>query len=310
MRPFLKWVGGKRQLLPELRRFYPPAFGAYFEPFLGSGAVFFDLWNSGRLAGRHATLIDDNLDLVGAYVALRDDVEAVVEALGQLAAGHGSDPRAHYYRVRDERFNPARARLRAASAAAEAYGPELAAMLIYLNRTGYNGLFRLNARGDFNVPIGRYTNPRICDADNLRRVGAVLGAPSVTLRHGTFETIEALMAPGDLAYFDPPYAPVSRTARFTAYTAAGFSARNQADLQRVVVALARRGCHVLLSNSTAPDVAALYDARASREAGLHAHRVPARRAVNSRPSRRGTVEEFVVTNVRGDADAARLSGRA
>ncbi len=298
VRPFLKWAGGKRQLLPHLRAFYPATFHAYFEPFLGSGAVFFDLWQQGRLTGRPVTLIDENVDLIGCYRAVRDEVEHVIAALAGLEAGHARGGAAHYYEVRDGRFNPQRLRVGEAPDPAGDYGAALAAMLIYLNRTGYNGLFRLNSKGRYNVPAGRYARPAICDAGNLRRVSAVLRSPGVTLRHGSYVEACEAAGPGDLLYFDPPYAPVSRTASFTSYTARGFSSADQAALQQRVVALARKGCTVLVSNSTAADIAALYESSAdARSAGLHAHRVRARRAINSRPGGRGVVEEFVVSNV-------------
>src|SRR5204863_8038286 len=139
---------------------------------------------------------------------------------------------------------------------------------VYLNRTGFNGLYRLNARGDFNVPAGRYANPQICDAENLRAVAAVLRSPSVELRHATFDVTVGQCAAGDLVYFDPPYAPVSTTARFTSYTALGFTDADQQRLQQVVIDLAQRGCYVVLSNSTAPLIAELYENDlAARRAG-------------------------------------------
>lgn len=149
LRPFLKWVGGKRQLLPVLRRYYPEAHGAYFEPFVGSGAVFFDLLSRGHLDGRPITLTDDNADLIGCYARVSDSLDAVLAALEQLAEGHAGGGRDHYLRVRDTRFNPLRAAWRQAGSDVSTYSADLAAMLIYLNRTGYNGLFRQNASGEY-----------------------------------------------------------------------------------------------------------------------------------------------------------------
>jgi DNA adenine methylase len=153
--PLLKWVGGKRQLLPHLRRFYPPRFTRYIEPFFGSGAVFFDLRQAGHLDDREVVLIDSNSDLIGCYERVRDDPDAVAAALDGLADAHAREGQAHYYQVRDDRFNPLRHRLRREDGRID-YTPDLAAMLIYLNRTGFNGLFRVNASGEFNVPAGRY----------------------------------------------------------------------------------------------------------------------------------------------------------
>jgi DNA adenine methylase len=291
-RPFLKWAGGKRQLLPALRRFYPDRFERYWEPFLGSAAVFFDLQAQGLLDSRTAILSDTNSDLMACYAAVRDQLNEVIDELSVLAKNHARGGSAHYYEIRDTRFNPQR-RERAGAT------PALAAMFIYLNRTGYNGLFRLNADGAFNVPAGRYLNPKICDADNLRRVSSALGQPSIALEHQSFARVMNDARPDDFIYFDPPYAPLTGTAKFTSYTAEGFTHRDQEKLRDVIVALARKGCHVLMSNSTAPEIVALYERdQAAASAGLRCIRVPARRAINSKAASRGAIDEFVITNVR------------
>lgn len=298
VRPVLKWAGGKRQLLPALRPYYPDAFTTYLEPFVGSGAVFLDLVNSGRSTGHDVRLSDINADVIGCYRTIRDAVDEVIAALWRLDEGHRAGGKAHFYDVRNLRFNPARRAVHATPRPAEAYTPELAAMLIYLNRTGYNGLFRVNSRGEFNVPAGRYGTVRICDADNLRRLAAAFGGPGVSLEVQPFERALAAAGPGDFVYLDPPYAPVSRTSSFTAYTRAPFGSDEQAALQRTVVALACRGVHVLLSNSSAPDISALYGSNAAaRGAGLRTSTVQARRAINSRSSSRGPVLEYLITNV-------------
>jgi len=296
IRPLLKWAGGKRQLLPQLRRFYPAAFDRYIEPFFGSGAVFFDLCASGMLDGRAAILIDANPDLIGCYESVRDDPDAVADALDALAASHARDERAHYYAVRDRRFNPLREARRTGDGGI-GYTPELAAMFIYLNRTGFNGLFRVNGRGEFNVPLGRYERPNICDRQKLIGVAAALAAPGVRLERRSFEWAVEIAAAGDFLYFDPPYAPISQSANFTSYTPTGFSAADQRRLQRLAIAAARRGCHVLLSNSTASEIVDMYDAAAARKAGLRAVVVPARRTLNSNVAKRGPIGELLVTNV-------------
>ena len=296
IRPLLKWAGGKRQLLPHLRRFYPPSFNRYIEPFFGSGAVFFDLYGSGRLRDRDVVLIDSNADLIGCYETVRAQPDEVAGELQRLADAHAQGGQSQYYVVRDEQFNPTRDRLRD-GAGRIAYTPQLAAMLIYLNRTGFNGLFRVNARGEFNVPAGRYERPRIADREKLARVSAALSGARVTLVWGSFDAAADIAEPGDFVYFDPPYAPVSRTASFTSYTGPRFHARDQERLQQLVVSLAGRGCFVMVSNSTAEEIAALYERNAdARAAGLRALRVPARRAINSNATRRGPVEEFLITN--------------
>lgn len=294
IRPLLKWAGGKRQLLAELRRDYPPDFDRYIEPFVGSGAVFFDLHAAGRLAGRRVRLADVNPDLIGCYRVVRDDADAVIAVLRALEREHRERGASCYYDVRDRRFNPARAALGDRTAAA--YTPALAAMFVYLNRTGFNGLFRLNRRGRFNVPTGRYINPRICDPDHVRAVARVLGADGVTIECAPFETTLADAHGGDFVYGDPPYAPLTRTASFAQYTAGGFGAFDHARLRNAVVAAARRGATVLLSNSSAPEIEAAYATPDAARAGLRVRRVPARRAINSRADLRGPVDELIVSN--------------
>jgi DNA adenine methylase len=298
VRPILKWAGGKRQLLPALRPFYPPVFNRYIEPFVGSGAVFLDLYNAGLLEGREVRLSDINADLVGCYRAVRDGVDDVIDELQRLEAGHRAGGPEHYYKVRDERFNPVRGEVHAGDRPADRYTPALAAMLIYLNRAGYNGLFRVNAHGAFNVPAGRHASLTICHPDNLRRLAAALQTPHLSLDVRPFHDALAEGAAGDFVYLDPPYAPISRTASFTSYTAAGFGPGQQEALQRAVIDLADRGAHVLLSNSVAPEISALYEDNVeARGAGLTACRVEARRAINSSASRRGPVLEYVISNV-------------
>ena len=300
VRPVLKWAGGKRQLLPALRRFYPASFKSYIEPFVGSGAVFLDLYNEGRLAGRRALLSDVNADVIGCYRAVRDDPDGVIAALRALERDHRKGGREFFYEVRDARFNPKRRDVYTLPDPAGAYTAELAAMLIFLNRTGYNGLFRLNSRGEFNVPAGRHAALRICDADNLQRLSGALRRTRVRLETRPFEDAVAEARRGDFVYLDPPYAPISRTAAFTSYTASRFGPEEQVRLQRAVLGLAGRGAHVLLSNSVAPQIRELYERSAeSRAVGLMVCKVPARRAINSRASGRGAVLEYLITNVGG-----------
>lgn len=299
VRPILKWAGGKRQLLPALRHYYPQAFARYIEPFLGSGAVFLDCHNRGLLHGREVRLSDVNGDVIGCYRMVRDAVEEVIEHLHQLAAGRHKAGVDHFYEVRDEQFNPLRKQHASEASRSAAYTPALAAMLIYLNRTGFNGLFRVNSRGDFNVPAGRYGNVRICDPDNLRQLAEALQRPGLTLDVARFDDALAGCGAGDFVYLDPPYAPISRTAQFTSYTARGFGVDEQARLQQLVIQLAARGVSVVLSNSAAPEIRKLYkDSDAARHVGLKARTVPARRAINSRASGRGAVREYLITNVR------------
>lgn len=302
VRPLLKWAGGKRQLLPILANYYPQKFSRYIEPFMGSAAVFFDLLNSGRLARRTIILADVNPDLIGCYRTLRDRPEAVIRSLTLLASQYRAGGSACYYDVRDLRFNPLRAALQARAAdpadVADMYTPELAAMLIFLNRTGFNGLFRLNRRGGFNVPVGRYTNPTICDEAHLRAVASALASPSITLTLRSFDRTLAEAGAGDFVYCDPPYAPLSPTSSFANYTADGFTSFDQRRLQQAVVAACARGAHVIVSNSSATEILNVYTTPEARKVKLQVKPVPARRAINSRASARGPVNELIISNVR------------
>jgi DNA adenine methylase len=172
-------------------------------------------------------------------------------------------------------------------------------MFIFLNRTGFNGLFRLNKSGEFNVPAGRYRDPRICDPDHIRAVAAVLRRRGVAIEYRGFEQAIGEAAQGDFVYCDPPYAPLSRTSSFANYTAAGFASLDQQCLLQAVVRACRRGARVVMSNSSAPEIESAYQTRAARQVKIAVHRVPARRAINSRGSSRGPVDELIITNVPG-----------
>lgn len=266
-RPVLKWAGGKGRLLPELLSRLPGEFGGYHEPFIGGGALFFALAGQTRLAGTH--LSDANPALIDVYLALRQDVDGLIAVL----RSHRYD-RDHYYRVRAQR--PEDLTL-----------AERAARVIYLNKTCYNGLYRENRAGQFNVPFGRYRNPTICDEPNLRAVSAVLQGVDITCR--PFPTVLDAAQPGDFVYFDPPYVPVSATANFTAYNRHGFGPDDQRRLRDVFAALAERGVRAMLSNSDTALVRELY-------AGFRVEQVFAARAVNSKANGRGKVAEVLVMN--------------
>lgn len=266
----MKWVGGKGRILAQLRPLLPPGVERmrHVEPFVGGGAMFFD-----RRPER-ALLCDVNEALVATYVAVRDEVDEVIAALARLAAAHtGTDA---YYGVR-ERYNARRARDAA----------ERAAMFVYLNKTCFNGLHRVNRRGEFNVPAGRYKNPRILDEDGLRAASEALAGADI--RRASFEALLEHAKPGDFVYFDPPYEPVSQTASFTSYAQDGFSRDDQARLRDVYRALDRRGCRLMLSNSDVPFIRELY-----REFRIDT--VAAPRAVNCDGRGRGRVSEVVVRN--------------
>ena len=265
--PVVKWVGGKSKLLPELTARLPERFGRYFEPFVGGAALFF------RLAPQRAVLSDSNPDLIGLYTCVRADVAGVIKKLEHHRAAHSE---AHYYATRT-RWND---RERSWSSA------ERAATFIYLNKTCFNGLWRVNRSGAFNVPIGRYTDPPICVPDALRAASRALAGAS--LRCGDYQAAAAEAERGDFLYFDPPYDPLTPTASFTSYTADAFGPDDQRALAELARGLVARGCKVMLSNSDTPFVRSLYK-------GFKIDRVKCARAINANAQRRGEVDEVIVT---------------
>ena len=289
-------------MLPVLAEHYPPTFSRYIEPFVGSGAVFFDLLNTGRLRRCEILLCDVNPDLVGCYWMVRDRTDDVIGELKTLAREYRKSGSECYYDVRDRRFNPARADLQSGASSqtevASRYTPELAAMLIFLNRTGFNGLFRLNRRGGFNVPAGRYTDPRICDEIHIHAVARALGQSRVSITLSPFDETLAGARRGDFVYCDPPYAPLSRTSSFAHYTAGGFTSFDQWRLQQAVIAACKRGARVVVSNSSASEIMKAYTTLDAQKAQLEIRPVPARRAINSRASARGPVDELIISNVK------------
>lgn len=276
-RPFLKWVGGKTQLLEQLRPLLPPTFRRYFEPFVGGAAMFFDLRAKERLESE-VFLSDVNAELIDAYVAIRDSVDDVIAALGN----HRYESE-YYYKVRSlQRSGLSKV--------------ESAARTIFLNKTGYNGLYRVNRSGQFNVPFGRFTNPAFCDKENLRACSRALR--EVKLLTADFETVLENAQKGDFVYFDPPYVPRSPTSDFTAYIPGGFGEGEQRKLAKVFRKLAKRGVYAMLSNSDTPFVRELYE-------DFDVETVYAARSVNSNAARRGKLPEVVVRTYGGKKAAAR-----
>jgi DNA adenine methylase len=266
-RPVLKWAGGKTQLLAAILECLPKRIDTYFEPFIGGGAVFFALAREHRF--EHAVIADKNADLVGVYLALQKDVDALIRKLQSFEHSEKE-----YYRVRGARPRGLVAR---------------AARVIYLNKTGYNGLYRVNRSGEFNVPFGRYKNPKICDEENLHAAARAL--EGVTILEADFEEVCARAKKGDAVYLDPPYVPVSKTSSFTAYDRHPFGQAEQQRLLQVFADLHARDVTAVLSNSFTPETEKLYE-------GWRAQRVKMARAINSRGSARGPVHELLVENRR------------
>ncbi|MFO7263171.1 MAG: DNA adenine methylase [Bacillota bacterium] len=269
VQPFLKWAGGKRQLLPDIVRHIPKQFGTYYEPFLGAGAVLF------HLQPKRAVVNDINAELMNTYIVIRDDIDGLIADLKK----HKNE-KEYFYRLRNL---DRQADYRQLSAT------QRASRLIYLNKTCYNGLFRVNRHGFFNVPFGRYKNPQIVNEPVLRAVHQYLNSADITLLNTDFEQAVATAQPGDFVYFDPPYDPVSDTSNFTDYSCGGFGKTEQKRLRDVFVALDRRGCKVLLSNSATDFIKNLYD-------GYRIVTVQANRNINSDATKRGKVAEVLIMN--------------
>lgn len=287
--PILKWAGGKGQLLEELYARFPKSYEQYHEPFFGGGALFFDLEPT------QGTINDTNTRLINFYEQVRDNPTALIERCRQFEdpesdpdSSHGyaetnhkgKDIKNYYYQQR-ARFNK------------RPYGDEFdeleeAALLLYLNRTCFNGLYRENSNGGFNVPIGRYANPDWVRADEVREASELL--ENVELFNQDFEYILNAAGKGDLVYFDPPYKPMSSTAYFTDYSAEGFGQEDQKRLLDVAKELDDKGVHVILSNSGV--MFEMYD-----NAGFHVEIEGATRAINSDGDNRGEVDEIIATNV-------------
>lgn len=261
-RPFLKWAGGKRQLVPALLARLPATYGTFYEPFIGGGALFF------AVKPARAVIADRNSRLVRTWTCVRDEVEPLIARLSTFS--------------HDRDFFLAQ-RARAIDAEPDV---EVAAWMIFLNRTAFNGLYRVNRRGQFNVPFGKYKNPTLCDADNLRAASAALQGTKIL--HADFAESTASAAEGDFVYFDPPYVPLSATSAFTAYTGDGFGAEEQARLRDVALALKRRGVRVLLSNSSAGLVRELYGQDFTVE------EVMATRLINRDSAGRGAIAELLI----------------
>jgi DNA adenine methylase len=269
--PFVKWAGGKGSLVGAIAERIPNdrSFDRYVEPFVGAGAMFF--WMRRSYPQLRAVIADSNEELMAAYRAIRDHVDDVVAKLETHAMMHGDD---HYYAVR----------------ARVPHSPiERAARFIYLNRTCYNGLYRVNRKGEFNVPVGRYRNPKIVDRENLLAVATALA--STELRTGDFREITAGCGSGDLVYLDPPYDPLSETSHFTGYTREGFHREEQESLAESFQAMAARGAFVILSNSDTQLIRELYSALTPAPV-IDEVEVP--RSINSKGRSRGKIKELLI----------------
>ena len=270
-RPFLKWAGGKSQLIPQYLPYFP-TYQNYYEPFVGGGAIFF------HLQPERSFLIDINIELVNVYRCVRDQLEELVAKLEEHRERHSPE---HYYQVRSQ-----------LSTSDDWFfqGNDLdrAARLIYLNKTCFNGLYRENSKGHFNVPIGSYKNPSIYDPEALE--AASIALRSSRIEYGSFDMVlQYAKSADDFVYFDPPYYPISKTSSFTAYNRYSFDEDKQVLLRDVFAQLSDRGVKVMLSNSDCPFVRDLYQ-------DFNIHTIYATRNINSNPEKRGKITEVLVTS--------------
>ena len=265
-RPFLKWAGGKSKLIQQYIPHLPKKFTTYHEPFLGGGALFFYLQNS---VNTQSVLTDINPELINAYSCIKNNVESVICLLQQHQLLHNKD---YYYEMRSRSFKTP---------------IERAARLIYLNKTCFNGLYRENSKGEFNVPIGTYKNPKICSPDLLRSASAALQYAQIEVKH--FKAVLDYATEQDFVYFDPPYYPISPTSNFTAYSRYSFNKSDQIILRDIFAELAQGGVKVMLSNSDCPFVRELYQ-------NFKIHEISASRAINSNAHKRGKICELLITS--------------
>lgn len=271
--PFLKWAGGKRRLARPLAALCPEHIERYVEPFLGSGALF--LYLAQTRPSFPAALSDSNAELVNVYRCVRDSAGELAEILEDHERKYYKNPERHYYRVRDD--YKAQGRI------------ERAARMIFLNKTCYNGLYRVNRSGRFNVPHGTYVRPAICNRRTLAEASDILNRSGVWIRSADYTRATAACRAGDLVYLDPPYLPLTKTANFTDYTTQSFDYDDHVALAREFHRLADLGCTVVLSNSNSARIRNLYDGFAIQTVGIN-------RSINCNASRRTGQSELVVTS--------------
>jgi DNA adenine methylase len=273
-KPFVKWAGGKRQLIPILHQSLPHTFSTYYEPFLGGGALLFHILTEKK--DSKCIISDLNSDLVLAYTIIRDKVEALLDSLKNHEKNYQKDSKSYYYSIR--KSNPQN-------------DIEKTSRLIFLNRTCFNGLYRVNSKGKFNVPLGKYSNPNIVNEENIRSVSHILQSCKVSIKCQDFEAVLRDTKKGDLVYFDPPYQPISYTANFTSYTNKDFTNDDLRRLAELCFKLDTKGCKVLLSNSDSKEVADMFSTNP-----WQVKRINANRSINSNSKKRTGHFELLIKN--------------
>jgi DNA adenine methylase len=272
-RPFIKWVGGKRQLIKQFENLgllpspdFDISKNKYFEPFVGGGALFFEL------AIPNSVISDLNRELITTYIIVKDRVEDLIESLNQH-----NNTKDYFLDIRSKKID-------------DLDDLEIASRFIFLNKTAFNGMYRVNSKGEYNVPFGKYSNPLICDAENLRNVSRVL--QNVEIYNRDYKNVLNDAKKGDFIYFDPPYYPLNKTSNFTSYTKEGFLENSQIELRDTFRELSKRECLVLLSNSDTEFIRNIY----STIEGVKIQEVFAARSINSDSSKRGKITEVVISN--------------
>ena len=271
LQPFTKWTGGKRQLLGELRSYMPETYGRYFEPFVGGGALFFDL------APEQAVINDFNEELINAYRQIKNNPAELINLLIKHKENNSKD---YYLELRSADRDGRISRMT---------GVERAARILYMLRVDFNGLYRVNSKNQFNVPYGRYKNPKIVDVDLLYQISEYLNENDVEILQTDFAEAVKDAQTGDFVYFDPPYIPLNETSSFTSYTHEGFSYEEQVRLRNTFKELTERGVYAMLSNSSSPLVEELYK-------DFNIYFVEAQRTNGAKSSSRGKISEIIVTN--------------
>jgi DNA adenine methylase len=267
--PFLKWAGGKRQLLPEIRKYTPNFYKCYFEPFLGAGAVFFDL------QPKEAVINDSNEELINCYNVIKNNLEELIIDLSKHALTED-----YFYRIREVDRN---------TNFKDLSKVERASRFIYLNRTCFNGLYRVNSKGYFNVPFGKYKNPNFQNFELLRNISVLLSQNDITIYNNDFRRALAGAGKDDFVYLDPPYDPLNKTSSFTSYQADTFGKSDQIRLKETFDELNSKGCKLMMSNSSTEFIEQLYQ-------DYKIIRVKAGRLINSNASLRGQIDEFLIMN--------------
>lgn len=271
LKPITKWVGGKRQLLPNIHDLMPNEYNKYYEPFVGGGALFFSL------APSKAVINDFNSDLINLYKVIRDNPYELCEKLKEHSNMNSKE---YYYDIRDMDRNGTINKLNEI---------EKAARILYMLKVDFNGLYRVNKKNQFNVPYGRYKNPKIADIDNIVSVSNYFNNSDIKFMNKDFESSVIDAKNGDFVYFDPPYLPISTTSSFTSYTSDGFTLDDQKRLKKLFFSLDKKGVKVMLSNSDVDLIRDLY-----KDAKIHY--VKASRSINSKGDKRGKVGEVIITN--------------